>query len=70
MEVSKTRKCCHCYVQDSHPMYGDWCEDCYAEVRLTKMYGRRHKDRSVRGSPKAVQDIDLGSQNDVPPGGG
>ena len=66
MEAPETKKCRHCHVQDSHPSYDDWCEDCYAEVRLTKMYGRKYKDRSVRGAPKIVRDLDLGFSGDTP----
>ena len=60
MEDTGRQKCCYCRVQDSHPAYNDWCEDCYADIRLTKMYGRRQKDRSVRNSSHTARDIDLG----------
>ena len=64
MEVPEPKKCRYCHAKDSHPVYGDWCEDCYVEIRLTKMYGRKHKDRSISGSPKTARDIDLGFSGD------
>jgi hypothetical protein len=58
MKQSDTEKCCYCRTQDAHPAYNDWCEDCYADIRLTRMYGRRQKDRSIRNSPKLGLDLD------------
>lgn len=59
MDEAAEQKCCYCRKQAAHPAYNDWCEDCYADVRLTKMYGRRAKDRSVRNSPNPVRGVDI-----------
>ena len=59
MEEPAAKKCCHCRTQDAHPAYDDWCEDCYADIRLTRMYGRKQKDRSVRNNkPRTGFDFD------------
>ena len=50
MEESSEKKCCYCHKQSAHPAYNDWCEDCYADIKLTKMYGRRKKDRSLKSA--------------------
>jgi hypothetical protein len=66
MEEPSKEKCRCCRMRDSHPVYNDWCEDCYADIKLTKMYGRKQKDRSVRNSSHAVRNVDLGPSVDPP----
>jgi|TARA_R110000824_G_scaffold143853_2_gene311614 hypothetical protein len=59
MEESSEKKCCYCHKQSAHPAYNDWCEDCYADIKLTKMYGRRKKDRSLKSSPATIKGVDI-----------
>ena len=51
----EVKKCYACHTQDAHPTYDGMCEDCYADIRLTRMYGRRPKDRRVGISPAKVR---------------
>jgi len=56
MEEPTTKKCYKCKQQDSHPVYDGMCEDCYAD-KLTRAYGRRHRDRGAK-IPYATRSID------------
>ena len=49
--TEQPKKCFACHTQDAHPTYDGMCEDCYADIRLTRMYGRKAKDRRIGVSP-------------------
>lgn len=56
--TSEIKKCCACKAQDAHPTYDGMCEDCYAELRLTRMYGRKPKNRRIGISPVSARGIE------------
>ena len=44
--------CCHCRAVPVDPGYGDWCENCFVDKRIVRVYGlyttKRYPSQSKR----------------------
>ena len=58
LRSEEVKKCAACHAQDAHPTYDGMCEDCYADIRLTRMYGCKPKDRRIGIYPPSVRGIE------------